>query len=312
MPQVLCIGECMVELSEHPDGTLARAYGGDTLNTALYLARLGVPTSYVTALGDDPFSNAMLESWHAEGLGTALIPRLPGRLPGLYLIRTDPGGERTFHYWRTAAPARELFDRPNPTLETALIQAPTIYLSGITLSLYAPPARARLLALLAHARTQGTRIAFDTNYRPQNWPGPTQARQAFAQALQITDLVFASTDDHALLHGLASPDAVHAHLAAHAIPEIVLKLGPAVRTTHAGHDTHIPAHPVPGIVDTTAAGDSFAAAYLAARLQGHPPAEAAAAGHRLAAAVIQHRGAIIPRSAMPPEDAPKDPPKDAT
>lgn len=304
MPQVLCIGECMVELSEHSDGTLTRSYGGDTLNTALYLARLGVPTSYVTALGDDPFSTAMLESWHSEGLGTALIPRLPNRLPGLYLIRTDPAGERSFHYWRTAAPARELFDNPDPTLEDALIQAHTIYLSGITLSLYAPPARARLLALLAQARAQGTRIAFDTNYRPRTWPSPTQAQDAFTQALQTTDLAFASTDDHALLHGPATPGAIQAQLAAHGIPEIVLKLGPAVRVVHAGHHTDIPAHPVPGIVDTTAAGDSFAAAYLAARLEGHTPTQAAQAGHRLAAAVIQHRGAIIPRTAMPATEAP--------
>ena len=51
MTRIACIGECMVELSEHPDGTLTRGFGGDTLNTALYLARLGVPVDYVTALG---------------------------------------------------------------------------------------------------------------------------------------------------------------------------------------------------------------------------------------------------------------------
>ncbi len=52
-------------------------------------------------------------------------------------------------------------------------------------------------------------------------------------------------------------------------------------------------------VDTTAAGDSFAAGYLAARLRGEAPAAAARAGHRLAAVVITHPGAIIPREAMP-------------
>jgi len=54
------------------------------------------------------------------------------------------------------------------------------------------------------------------------------------------------------------------------------------------------------VVDTTAAGDSFGAAYIAARLAGHTAAQAAQAGHRLASVVIGHRGAIIPRSAMPP------------
>ena len=46
--------------------------------------------------------------------------------------------------------------------------------------------------------------------------------------------------------------------------------------------------------------DSFNAGYLSARLRGDPPAQAAAAGHRLALAVIGHPGAVIPRGAMPP------------
>jgi 2-dehydro-3-deoxygluconokinase len=81
MKRVACIGECMVELSEHPDGTLTRSFGGDTLNTTLYLARLGVPVDYATALGDDPFSDEMILAWQAEGIGTDLIARVPERLP---------------------------------------------------------------------------------------------------------------------------------------------------------------------------------------------------------------------------------------
>jgi 2-dehydro-3-deoxygluconokinase len=53
-------------------------------------------------------------------------------------------------------------------------------------------------------------------------------------------------------------------------------------------------------VDTTAAGDSFNAGYLAARINGAMPRDAAAAGHRLAGAVIMAPGAVIPKDAMPP------------
>lgn len=52
MRPLAAIGECMLELSEHPDGRITRAFGGDTLNTAVYLARLGVPVDYITALGE--------------------------------------------------------------------------------------------------------------------------------------------------------------------------------------------------------------------------------------------------------------------
>ena len=301
MDRVACIGECMVELSEHADGSLTRAFGGDTLNTALYLSRLGIPTDYVTALGDDPFSAAMLDAWAAEGIGTALIPRLPGRLPGLYLIRTDGRGERQFLYWRDSAPVRQLFRLPETlALEDAVCMAGTVYLSGITLSLFDADSRGRLFRLLARARAGGTRVAFDTNFRPRGWPGLEEARTAFEQAFRASDLVFASVEDHALLHEDDDPASVRARIAAAGVGEIVVKLATPACSVFAGTaDCIVTAPPVAHVVDTTAAGDSFAAGYLAARLRGLEPAQAAAAGHRLAGAVVGHRGAIIPRDAMP-------------
>ena len=93
--RVRSIGECMIELSDLGDGKLSRAYGGDTLNTAVYLARLGLPVDYATALGDDPWSDEMLAFWAREGVGTDLVQRLPGRLPGLYMIKLSEDGERS-------------------------------------------------------------------------------------------------------------------------------------------------------------------------------------------------------------------------
>ena len=162
---------------------------GDTLNTAVYLARLGVPTDYVTALGDDTFSDEMLTSWQAEGIGTRGVLRLPGRLPGLYLIQTDASsGERRFFYWRDNAPVRQLFALPEtPAIEALLCEAETIYLSGITLSLFGDAGRERLFALLARARAEGVRVVFDSNFRPRGWPDLEHARAVFAR-------VFASSD----------------------------------------------------------------------------------------------------------------------
>ena len=83
MMRVASIGECMVELGAHGQGQYALRFGGDTLNTATYLARLGIKTGYVTALGDDPYSDAMLAQWGSEGIDCAQVKRLPGRMPGL-------------------------------------------------------------------------------------------------------------------------------------------------------------------------------------------------------------------------------------
>ena len=85
-PRIASIGECMVELSALGGDDFHLAFGGDTLNTAVYLARCGIGVDYVTALGDDHLSARMIASWRVEGVGIDHVLRLPGRLPGLYMI----------------------------------------------------------------------------------------------------------------------------------------------------------------------------------------------------------------------------------
>jgi 2-dehydro-3-deoxygluconokinase len=290
----------MIELSQAGGGLVARGWGGDTLNTAVYLARLGVAVDYVTALGDDPWSDEMVRAWRAEGIGTDLVVRLPGRLPGLYFISTDERGQRRFDYWRDSAPARLLFDlQQTDATIAALAGYDVIYLSGISLSLYGEAGRERLFTALDKARAQGRRVAFDTNFRPRGWPDKALAQAAFRAALGRADLVFASSEDLELLFGA---DGLAELPTADGQVEVVLKLSePAVRVVCGGAVETVTAPPVSGVVDTTAAGDSFAAAYLAARLAGAEPAAAARCGHALAGAVVQHRGAIIPRTSMPQE-----------
>ncbi len=294
-PRVACIGECMIELQELPSGLLQRRWGGDTLNTAVYLARLGVSVDYVTALGDDGWSCEMVAAWRDEGVGTGLVHHLPGRLPGLYLIQTDPGGERRFHYWRDSSAVRHLLDH----LDIAVLDAyDVLYLSGITLSIFDPAARDMLQDRLAAARARGAQVVFDTNFRARLWPDRDVARHAYGALFATASTILASTEDLASLFG----DAGEAELLQHvAETEIVLKLDrPGSRLHGRGVVETVQADPVGGaVIDTTAAGDSFAAAYVAARLRGRPPAVAARAGHTLAGVVVQHPGAIIPRGAMP-------------
>jgi 2-dehydro-3-deoxygluconokinase len=288
----------MIELREMADGHFSRGYGGDTLNTAVYLARLGIAVDYVTALGDDPWSDEMIAGWAAEGIGTGQVARLPGRVPGLYIIQTDARGERRFLYWRDSAPARVLFDAPETAdIVDALPGYDLLYFSGITLSLYGDTGRARFLEVLDRARQQGRRIAFDTNFRPRGWPDRAIAQKAYRAAFDRADIILASTEDVELLFG---PEGVQELLSHRSSAELVLKLAtPTCRVISADRDEEVRAEPVAAVVDTTAAGDSFAAAYIAARLSGAGPRDAAYAGHRLAGAVVQHPGAIIPPAAVP-------------
>jgi 2-dehydro-3-deoxygluconokinase len=298
--KVASIGECMIEFSAARDGLFARGFGGDTLNTAVYLSRLGIDTAYVTALGDDPLSEAMVAAWRAEGIATSEVLRVPDRVPGLYMIERDARGERSFLYWRDRAPAREFFDRADDAVLERLARFDWLYLSGISLSLYGERGRARLRELLVATRRRGGRIAFDGNFRPRGWSDAEAARRAFNAVLPLVDLALPTLEDEQALFGDADVAACVARLAEHGIGEIVVKRGPLGCLIEArGQRVEIPPPQVVQPVDTTAAGDSFNAAYLAARILGAAPEPAAEAGHRLASAVIMSPGAVIAREAMP-------------
>ena len=305
-PRVVCFGECMLELQGQAFGTLQQTYGGDTLNTAVYLARCGarqgLQVDYATALGDDPLSDGLLQRWQAEGLRTGLVRRLPGRLPGLYLIEVDAAGERRFSYWRDQAAARAYFDTPDgdTPLEQQAGQIDALYFSGISLAILPAAGRQRLLALAAQVRASGGLVAFDNNFRPRLWPDLQAARSAFAAATAVASLALMTLDDEQALWG--EPDAGRQlqRTLELATAEVVVKRGSAP-TLVRGPDRlvqTVPTVPVAQVVDTTAAGDSFAGAYLAARLRGDPAVAAAACGNTLAARVVQHRGALLPAAAM--------------
>lgn len=304
---VVCFGECMLELQGQAFGTLQQGYGGDTLNTAVYLARCGraqgLRVDYATALGDDDLSSGLLQRWQAEGVGTGLVRRLPGRLPGLYLIEVDDGGERRFHYWRDQAAARSYFDTAagHTPLERQASAIGALYLSGISLAILPAAGRARLAALAQGLRARGAAVVFDNNYRPRLWPDAATAQAAMAQFTVLASVALMTLDDEQALWGLPDAEAALQRTLALACPEVVVKRGSAPTLVRlAGQPPQsVPTVGVPRVVDTTAAGDSFAGAYLAMRLAGGSADASAAAGNRLAACVVQHRGALIPRSAMP-------------
>lgn len=299
---IAALGECMLELQGQAFGNLRQTFGGDTLNTAVYLARCGgagLKVHYATALGDDSLSDGLLNRWTDEGVLTDLVARLPGRLPGLYLIELDGQGERRFHYWRGQAAARSYFDTAATALEDRADSLDALYLSGISLAILPEPGRERVLALMARMRARGARVVFDNNYRPRLWATVGDARYWYERAFSSASLALVTADDHQALLGLPDLDAAIAAAQALPVAEIAIKCGALpTRVGLNGAWQAVPAQAVARVVDTTAAGDSFAAGYLARRLRGAAPAAAAEFGNRLAARVIQHPGALIPREAM--------------
>ena len=303
--KLACIGECMIELQETAPGVTKQTFGGDTLNTAIYCARLArdLPLSvdYVTALGTDTFSQRMIAFWENEGVGSGLVLREAGETPGLYYIELEETGERIFHYWRSTAAAKKCFEYPDSDrILEALDGFDAIYLSGISLAILNPLSRERLIEKLHRLAAGSTAIYFDCNDRPHLWSSQSEAVALYKKLYPISEIVFLTTKEAQILLDGATPKSVHTLLHDLGAKESVLKDGGNPCTIGLGDvRLEIAAEQVEEVVDTTAAGDSFSAVYLVARKFGCPPDAAAAMAHKTAAYVVRHKGAVAPVEQMP-------------
>jgi len=297
-PLIVLFGEGMIE--ERADASFA--WGGDVVNTAVYLARQlrhhRVRPELMTAMGADAGSEAIVAAWAAQGIGVEHVLRDPTRTAGRYKIMISPAGERTFSYDRERSAARSFFAHAEAdgTLDWAA-GADVLYLTGITLSIFGEAALGRLAELARRVRDRGGAVVFDSNYRALGWPSPAAAWAAIEALGPAITLAMPSSDDHAALRGAASPAEIAAAWLALGPREVVVKLGPdgAYAANASGEHVAVPAAVPERIIDTTAAGDSFNAAYIAARLvEGASMAEAARRGAALAAEKIGWPGAIAP------------------
>lgn len=294
--RILSIGEAMVELSGagHPD-LWRLGIAGDTLNTAWYLRRLLPATwqvGYFSRVGTGEFSRRMIGFVEAEGIETTHISQDPDREIALYMISLDDG-ERSFSYWRDTSAAKRLAD-DRDALNRALNDAAIVYFSGITLGILPPEGRETLMGALRQARAAGTQVVFDPNLRPRLWVDSSTMCRAIEAAAGEADLVLPSFDDEQVFFGDADPAATVARYLGCGAGQVIVKAG--------GGPVHFGGREGAGVVgellrevpvDTTSAGDSFNAGFLAARLQHHDIPTAIRHAHDLSRKVIRYPGALV-------------------
>lgn len=295
------IGECMVEFAQsNTDGMWTRNFAGDTFNTAWYFNKLtssAWDTGYFTCVGDDKVSEEMLSFFSAAQIGTDSIVRLPGKSPGLYTIELD-GAERSFSYWRDSAAARNLANNPD-LLAEVLLDADEVYFSGITIAILSDEHRRTFIDALVVARKAGTNISFDPNIRPRLWNGFDSIRFWTHEAAKASSRVFPTHDDEADIFSDKDLQATATRYLTLGVKEVVVKNGADPCFAVIGEERfEISAVNVDKPVDTTGAGDSFNAGYLAARCSDKDPKEACLRAHQLSASVITHHGALIPEDAV--------------
>lgn len=289
MTRLIAIGECMVELSHSAADQLKLGFAGDSSNACIYLKRAApeVEIQYLTTLGDDHYSDAILQMWRDEGIDTSLVKQLPGELPGLSIIQNTPDGERSFYYWRGQSAFKQLPEM----LPEVLPAADYLYVSGITLAATLPEKRPQILTLMQSMVSRGTRLIFDPNYRARLWSAG-EAMDMIESVLPLTDTFLTSDEDIAQL--TSNPDDF-LELVRSNCREVVLRRGDAPCTIWSdGDEIEVSTTPVTA-VDTTGAGDSFNGTYIGNRLSGDDVRLSATKAHEMAAKVVQHKGAITPR-----------------
>jgi 2-dehydro-3-deoxygluconokinase len=298
--EIVGVGEAMIEFAAVGDDLYRRGFAGDTLNTCWHLAQLlgsQAQVGYATRVGGDAFSQAFVDFLGVHGLDAAHVQRDAERAMGLYVISLA-GAERSFAYWRDASAARGLADDPG-RLAAAMATAALIHVSGITLAVIGAAGRRRLIAALADARAAGAVVSFDPNVRLRLWADVAELKAASEAMFAATDIALPSFDDEALVWGDADPDATLARIAAFGVEEIVVKNGAGeVALRVEGRVERAATPPTREVRDTTGAGDSFNAGYLAARFVDLEPLEACAVAHGVAAATIACFGALPPAEAL--------------
>jgi 2-dehydro-3-deoxygluconokinase len=295
MTSAISIGECMVELRPVDDGHLKRGFAGDAYNTAVYLKRSApeIDVAFLTATGDESLSDAMVATWRSEGISDRLTFRIPGERPALYLIETNAKGDRKFHYWRSETPAKEWLRLLLAAGGADVLnKADLVYVSGISLAILSYADRQAAIELLGMLKT---RVAFDPNIRPALWKSMDEARHTFEAMVKIAAIVLPSRQDYQLMYNMDDPRQQIEFTAGLTKGEIALTCDEDGVLLRVGESiVALPTLAVK-VVDTSGAGDSFNGAYLAARLKGHDPQNAAQQGLGMAAKVVAQPGAIIPR-----------------
>jgi 2-dehydro-3-deoxygluconokinase len=288
--RVITAGETMALVVPPSPGRLRHAtslslsIGGAESNVAIGLARLGIPASWISVLGDDELGELVLHRLRAEGVDTSGVRRIADRATGLYL-REEVAGRLRVYYYRSGSAAATL--SPNAFDPSMLQGAAFLHLTGITGAL--SPECAEFLPWAAStARDAGVRVSYDVNYRSRLWE-PSAAQAATEALLPLIDVLFVGHDEANALWGWETDTALE-QLSKIGPSEVILKLGAdgcaAMINGEQLTSLGFPARQL----DPIGAGDAFDAGYLAATLWGWAPEKRLRAANAMGAFCVQNLG----------------------
>lgn len=293
MPDILCLGEPMLEFNQQkpgPDGRrlYLEGHGGDTANAAVAAARSGADVGMIAHVGEDAAGDSFRALWTMEGVDTSTVRVDPDAPTAVYFVTHDEAGHH-FAFYRKGSAASRM--KPAEVPDQAIRAARVLHLSGISLGISDSACDAAFRAIEV-ARNAGVTVSFDTNLRLRLWP-LRRASACIHTAVGLADICFPSLDDARHLTGLQEPEAIADFYLA-LCPLVLLKLGAqgVMVATREARAT-IEGFPMEA-VDATGAGDTFAGAFLARAVAGDDVWQAARYANAAAALSTTGYGAVAP------------------
>lgn len=285
---VTTIGEAMVVLLPDDQRPLAEAVsfgsdiGGAEFNVASSVGRMGVPTAWVSRLGDDGFGERILRCARDAGVDTSAVEIDAHRPTGLYVKETVGTGTR-MHYYRRESAASAIDHHLFATDAAARVlqESGIVHTSGITAALSDTSAAA--VGRLHDAVGSGTTVSVDLNYRPRLWQG--RSTDALTELVSQADVLFAGLDEAETHFGHIDRERLFAEYPR--LSRLILKddVRSASVVTRSGDETSVPCLTVE-VVEPVGAGDAFAAGFLAASAEGRDEVAALRLGHAVAALAL--------------------------
>ena len=288
-PDLICIGEPLLEFNQQSNGQYLMGHGGDTSNCAIAAARQGAKVGYFTQLGKDAFGKSFLELWQSENIDTSYIKQIDHAHTGIYFVTHNENGHE-FSYFRANSAASLMTPQSLPV--EALQNVKILHVSGISQAISGTAADTVFKAIEI-VKNAGGRISYDTNLRLKLWP-LERCKAVTHAAMSQCDIALPGLDDAIQLTGLSSPDD---------IVDFYLKLGASIVALTLGHKGTLVATQckrklitgkVVDAIDATAAGDTFDGAFLARLIEGDDPFDAAEYANAAAALSTMGYGAVAP------------------
>ncbi|HSM40739.1 MAG TPA: sugar kinase [Afifellaceae bacterium] len=294
MPEIVCLGEPMMEFNQQADGRYLPGHGGDTSNCAIAAARQGADAGYLCHVGADPFGDSFMTLWAAEGVDASRVKRDPDAPTGIYFVTHSDAGHQ-FSYYRAGSAASRMTPEDLPA--DYIAGARILHVSGISQAI-SQSAADSVFAAIEIARANGVTVSYDTNLRLRLWP-LERARAIIHAGVARAQVALPGLDDAEQLTGLSDPEAIADFYLDLGVEIVALTLGAAGTLVATRDDRRTIAGRRVKAVDATGAGDTFDGAFLAEIAVGRDPFTAAAYANAAAALSTQGYSAVAP---MPRRD----------